>query len=219
MSDKPDFAQEFRAFLQDPENQTLLRNAICAPLMDEIKELKGMLQEKDVVINTLCGRISAVEEKNDELEQYSRRNSVRISGVPEPSDHEDCYQKVLDIANNTLQLDPPLAIEDIDRTHRVGTKQLDGTTRPILVKFATYRQRYRVVTKRNLLPKPLYINEDLTSKRATLMWKARQAKRAKKISDCWSVDGRLFIRTCSDTTKQIKTEEDLETHSTNGPPN
>lgn len=168
---KPNFVQELKSFLLDADNQKLLRDAICTPLLTEIKELKELLQQKDDAIKTLRGRISALEEKNDELEQYTRRNSLRITGIPE-SEEEDCYKRVLDIANNTLELDPPLTIQDIDRTHRIGPKLSGRSTRPIIVKFATYRQRHRMMTKRNLLrvkAKQVFINEDLTSKQIYVM--------------------------------------------------
>ena len=106
-----------------------------------------------------------------------------------------------------------VTFDDIDRVHRVGRKQ--GTPRPILVRFATYRARQGVYANRlRLNPKqrlgvpgrpweeaaataktsstptpspaqPVYINEDLTKIRATLLWHARQAKIGKKIPDCW----------------------------------
>lgn len=204
------FANDFKSFLMDEENRKLLQSVICVPLMDEIKELKDLLSQKDDTITQLQDQISVLEQKNDDLEQYTRRNSLRISGMEETPE-EDCYQLVLDLANTTLELDPPLTLLDIDRTHRTGTPQPDSV-RPILVKFATYRQRQRCMYQRSLLRRKMpnvYLNEDLTAKRSTLLWSARQAKKSKKIDGCWSSDGRLFIRTNSGTTHLIKNENDL----------
>ena len=207
------FASELKSFLLDEENKKLLQAVICVPLMDEIKELKELLSQKDDTITKLSDQISALEQKNDDLEQYTRRNSLRISGIKE-NPKEDCYQVVLDLANSTLELDPPLTLTDIDRTHRSGTPQADRV-RPILVKFATYRQRQRCMHQRSALRRKLpnvYFNEDLTAKRSAVMWSARQAKKAKKIDGCWSSDGRLFIRTNSGTTHLIKDENDLDSY-------
>ena len=40
----------------------------------------------------------------------------------------------------------------------------------------------------------VYSNEDLTCKRSKLLFEARKCKRAKKISDCWSVDGYVMVK-------------------------
>ena len=40
----------------------------------------------------------------------------------------------------------------------------------------------------------IYINEDLTRARATLLYKACKATREKGIADCWSFDGRVVIK-------------------------
>ena len=50
-------------------------------------------------------------------EQYSRRNNIRIFGLPE-EDGEDCFQKVLYLCENDLKIN--VKREDLDRVHRVG---------------------------------------------------------------------------------------------------
>ena len=91
-------------------------------------------------------RLSVVEYESDNLEQYSRRNSLRISGIPEEPD-ENTDQRVIQLAGG-LGID--ISPNDIDRSHRVGKLELDrGRTgrgplktkrrkRDILVKFARY---------------------------------------------------------------------------------
>ena len=59
------------------------------------------------------------------------------------------------------------------------------------------------------LPK-IYLNEDLTKTRATLLWKTRQLKNAKKIKGCWSNDGRIFIEDKFGRIKQMKNSSDLD---------
>ena len=88
--------------------------------------------------------VAQLRNEQDSLEQYSRRNSLRISGITE-SEHEDPGQICLDLFNDTLELGEEDAVSpaDIDRVHGVG-KKMDGKTRSILVKFATYRVHRRV---------------------------------------------------------------------------
>ena len=41
----------------------------------------------------------------------------------------------------------------------------------------------------------VYINEDLTSRRANLLWRCRSKKKDKiKVVDCWSTDGKILIK-------------------------
>ena len=82
----------------------------------------------------------------DESEQYSRRNCVRISKIPERPD-EDTDKLVRNIAE-TLNIH--MSLSDIDRSHRIcrsGTKP----HRDIIVKFAIYRARERLFMNRKQL--------------------------------------------------------------------
>ena len=63
-------------------------------------------------------RILQLEAKLDDLEQYGRRNSVRISGIEEDVEGEDLAAKVKNVLTvfgleNSVQ---------IDRLHRVGPR-------------------------------------------------------------------------------------------------
>ena len=42
----------------------------------------------------------------------------------------------------------------------------------------------------------IYISEDLTRQRQLIFWKCREAKKSKKIRDCWTTDGQIIIREC-----------------------
>ena len=112
------------------------------------------LKKKDEEIKHLKTGVLKLENENDALEQYTRRNSLRISGLPDPEPNfEDPVQAVLTLFNKTLQLEQsesPILLTDIDRVHRVGPKS-PGHARQMLVKFANYRARQRVFkAKKNL---------------------------------------------------------------------
>ena len=172
--------------------------------------LRAVVEEKDAVIQQLQTQVSELDQKLDDLEQYTRRNSLRVSGIPESAE-EDCEALTLATLNESLSLEPPLSLADIDRLHRVGRPRTDGKPRQVLVKFATYRQRQRVMKKRPALTdSDLFLNEDLTQKRNHLLWAARVAKRNKRIKDCWSMEGRILIRDLAEKAHHIKTIEDLE---------
>ena len=65
----------------------------------------------------------------EESEQYSRRNSVRILGIPVDKENEtshDVLEKVQDIIQRALVVIPDLAI---DRAHRIGKRYTDEKNR------------------------------------------------------------------------------------------
>ena len=56
----------------------------------------------------------------------------------------------------------------------------------------------------------VYINEDLTSKRAALAYKARSLKKENKINDCWTYTGRVLVKTNAGMIKEIQSAKDLD---------
>ena len=191
-----------------------LRSAITNELKGEMINLKALLEKKDQEIESLNTRVGPLENEQDDLQHYSRRNSIRISGLLE-TPNEDPVELSIDLFNNSIKL--AIKLEDIDRAHRVG-KRVEGKTRPLLVKLTSYRARRSIIGARRILrdtgedrPK-VFINEYLTQKRATLLFKARTKKREKRIQDCWSYDGRIVIL---DNVSKIHTavnDEELATH-------
>ena len=210
-----DFTAAFRSFLSDEENVWLLRDSITTPLLDEIQRLTTVISQKYETIQSLKQEVGDMAIKMDELKQYTRRNSVRISGVPE-TEGESCESIVLKLANETLHLDPPLELNDIDRTHRVGRPNGDRTSpRSIILKFGTYRQRRRMMNARSKLsnhsPK-IFINEDLTNMRATLCFHARRMKRDGYIKDVKTFDGRVVITPNQGPSVTVRSLDELQKH-------
>ena len=150
--DEADFVKGFAAALNNTSVKKLLTELLIKDLRKEVGELRDLVKAKDNEIQDLKNRINELEDLSDCQEQYSRRNSLRISGISE-NDHEDIVQVSLDLFNEQLQLEPPVTITNIDRIHRTGEK-VAGRTRPILVKFATYRERRRVIKARAKLRRP-----------------------------------------------------------------
>ena len=190
-----------------------LRSAIKNELKGEMINLKTLLEESEE-IESLKTRVGQLEYQHYELQQYSRRNSIRVSGLPE-TPNEDPAELSVDLFNNRMNL--AIKPEYIDRAHCVG-RRVEGKDRPLLVKFTSYRARRSVIATRRTLrdtgedrPK-VFINEDLTQKRATLLFKARTKKREKRIQDCWSYDGRIVILDNVSKIHTVINDEELTTH-------
>ena len=215
-----EFIQVFIHALSDSTVIQKLQEAVCEPLRKEVVDLKKSMQEKDAKIASLEKRVSYLELQVDDLEQYSRRNSLRISGISE-SENEDVSKKVIDLVNDTLKVTPALTADQIDRVHRTGRHSAEKT-RPILVKFTNYGARNQVIRSRGKLrdrnqnvqdqghqKQTVFINEDLTKYRAELLYHARQCKKDKTIDDCWSWDGKILIKDKASKIIQVRSVEEL----------
>ena len=128
-------------------------------LASTVEVLKKESAAKDEKIATLQRQVTDLEIKMDDHEQHGRRDSVRIFGLSETSSGTT-DEKVLCLCNKRMKLSPPLSIEEISVSHRVGKPgepAEDGTPpppRPLLVKFATGRSKNRVISERKELRIP-----------------------------------------------------------------
>ena len=145
----------------------------------EVQELKSCNALLTTRIEALEARekvadktIHDLEEKYDDIEQYSRKFNLEIHGIPERKE-EDIAQIILDLAE---AIDADVREEDIDICHRLY--KAEGKARPIIVKFTNYDSKYEMYSKRLRLRKVdnrekfgverVFINENLTSRRALL---------------------------------------------------
>ena len=178
-----------------------------------IKEENARLTKENI---ELTKRVTKLESAIDDSEQYSRRNSLRVSNVKEDSD-ENTDQIVLSIAN---ELNVDISPNDIDRSHRVG-KPSTSKPRDILVKFATYRARQRLYGIRSSLKNSEYdgvfLNEDLTQRRSKLLYEARLKVKENYLQGAWSMDGRLFIKDHKDKVFRLNNESDISAHVSKNP--
>ena len=153
-------------------------------LTDTITKLNDRLDKKDVYIADLGARLSSVEANLDVLEQYSRRSNLRFFGIPESDGGEETTGKLLSIVNDPMGVTPPVVT-----SHRLG-RRLPGVDvhtrpRPVIVKFATTHVRDVVIRARRRLQETgggptLYVNEDLTRRRAAQAKKTRELKKEKQ---------------------------------------
>ncbi len=167
-------------------------------LASEIEVLKLKLQEKDDRISQLE---KAVETKVDELEQYGRRNNLRIYGVQETKG-EDTDDVVLNVAE---KMGVVLDATDIDRSHRIGKTSTQA--RPIIVKFIGYGPRSSMFTnKKKLKDSKITVKEDLTACRLQVLKEAISKYGMKQV---WSRDGIIKINVGNQRPVGVKTLDEL----------
>ena len=136
---------ELRALLTDPDIVEVITMVVSEHFNGHIKKFMGEMREQIVAQHR---EIVTLKERVDELEQYGRRNSFRLSGVPESSDENT--DEIVKTVAKSIGVD--ISDENIDRSHRVGPKPAGGSSaRPILVKMATYRSKRAVMVRKRKL--------------------------------------------------------------------
>lgn len=188
--------------------KVLMKIAVTEAIDEKLAELKTDNERLTRENIALKKRVSTLEAQMDASEQYSRRNSLRISGIPETV-NEDTDQVVLHVAETVgVNILP----SEIDRSHRLG-KPGNRQTRDILVKFTTYRARERVMKNRRDLKtselKGVFVNEDLTKIRSKLLFEARKCAKTKHLLGAWSSDGRILVKDKKGTVTVVTCEDDI----------
>ena len=128
---------------------------------EKIDELIKKMEEKDKKILKLEERIldlerskSLLERRVDDNESYTRRQNLRVFGIPNLSGRketeEECVEKVM-VAISHLEISNDVGIE-IDRAHRIGApkKDVNGKplAQPIIVRFTSWKARTTVYRNR-----------------------------------------------------------------------
>lgn len=184
----------------------LIRESICEELKKTIEmntsviqDLKNALAERDIKIKSLEEKLVR---KTDDLEQYQRRQSLRIFGVEETEgENTDCIAR--DIA---VKIGVELSDTDIDRSHRVGRKS-ENKHRPIIVKFVSYRKRSEMYrNKKKLKNSGIVLREDLTQLRYKLL---QDCITRFGLRNVWTVDGAIMVST-ENGKRRITSAADIE---------
>lgn len=206
---------------QQNEDTTKLKLAL-AKLSKQFDETEDELAAAKKQLSDQEEEIEELYELQDRLEQYTRKNTLEIHGIPEAA-YDSTEAAVLKIAE---ALDVHVVPQDIEISHKLNRKG----NKPIIVKFIShkiksnlYRARAKLKDVRvsNLFhglsyavragSDRIYINENLTSYRQKIMSRANEKRRDGEVLSAWSMDGKIFVKT-SPQGRPIKINEleDLE---------
>ena len=154
----------------------------------KVEERKHRLEELEKEIERKENRILKLETAANDLQQYSRRSSLRIFGVPE-TEKEDTDQIVCGIVSSKLGIS--ITRNDIDRSHRTGKYSQDSKHhRSLIAKFCSYRKRSEIIKARKKLKgSGITIQEDLTPQNAELYSKTYKNP---KVKAAWTHDGKII---------------------------
>ena len=194
-----------------------------ASLRAEVKYLRAELADRDATIVNLRGEIQRLREDHDALEQYGRRNNLRVSGIPEPNlqpdQIEDTTTAVVELANEVLKVHPPLQNSDIEVSHRLRKSRhaRNNEPRSIIVRFRSKNERFRVISKRKELKdynatndSKIFINEDLIAMRAKLFSTVRALHKKRHFQQVWTYNGTIRVKDMQGVVKVIHNNEDIQ---------
>ena len=106
--------------LKDPQVQAAINRSIDHDKLNDnisievskhIKILDDKIKRQGQEISDLKAQNLELQIRCTELEQYSRKNTLKIEGIQESPD-ENPFDTVLDVCDK-LKLDPPIALTDI----------------------------------------------------------------------------------------------------------
>ncbi|KAK3083772.1 hypothetical protein FSP39_002908 [Pinctada imbricata] len=190
-----------------------ITNMIKDTLNKEIRQLVDVHVAKETAsmqqtMETLASKNKELERRVDELEAYSRKNLIRISGVGE--EEKETGEALIKIAD---KLNIPITASDIEVSHRVGPV---NSSRPsqIIARIKNNDLRHRLLKNNKKLRSVsgmtgIHINQELSKARGKLAYHARQLLREKKIKSTFVWDGRVIIVDHNDAKHTIQSVDDI----------
>ena len=147
-----------------------------------ISKIETKITKADEDISEAYGNIEYLLDGQESLENYSRRNNIKVFGIPEkdavngsdPEVWEECEVAVKNEIHTKLKINPESMV--IDRAHRVGKRRdpfhhlADGTKvknqpRPIVAKFLSRKDKDRVLRLARLIkPDGVQFLEDFSKR-------------------------------------------------------
>jgi archaellum component FlaC len=140
----------------------------------------------DVRVDRLQEQVRDGMIMTNDVEQYSRRNNIRIHGM-HPNADGTSTDAVLTVIRDKLHIQ--CEADDIESSHPLPKKSSQPTA-AIIVRFRSRKKREEVLRcRRNLKGTSISISEDLTNLNMQLL---NRLKSNDKIRSCWSWNGRIF---------------------------
>jgi hypothetical protein len=201
--------EEFRAALFDLKVDN-------DKMKEELEKSKKREQALSEELTEAKFSASLALHKVNELEQYTRRNNVRIFGVSEEGEndksegehHSDqvCEKKVLQMLTKKLKV--PVKSEDLEAVHRVGKVEGREGPRALIVRFVNRKKRQEVISARKALKgSGVVIVDDMTR---TNIQTFEAVKRDDLCKEAWTSQGRIYMKTVTERIVRVETQSQLK---------
>lgn len=156
----------------------------------KILQIQGELKESNVKIKLLENRYQSALAYANDNEQYSRKSSLRVYGLPFEA-NENCTAKVVELFNSALNLQ--LEASDLDSAHRLPARRGDNRPPPIIVKLIRRSHKIEVIkqkaTIRQYTDQRVRVTDDVTRLNSKLITRLNEHP---DISSAWFYNGKVF---------------------------
>ena len=214
--------EELKATVRAQNTEIATLKTSLANITKQCVDIESELTSAKKTVNEQEEEIAELYELQDSLEQYTRKNSLEIHGIPENA-YTTTEEVVLKLAE---ALNVPVNPHDIEISHKLKRK----SNKPIIVKFVSHKVKtnlYRARTKlknvsvSSLFPSlsaagragsnRIYLNENLTSYRRKIVNRANAMRNDGLLLSVWTMDGEIYVKTSPEgRPTQINELEDLE---------
>ena len=111
----PEFCKIFRDAMKPSLNETEAK--LHTTIVDSLSKQLKVKQDENVALRA---KVESLEDKLDDMEQWTRRGSMRIQGLKDsPSESNDSLdQKIIDVCE-AINVEPPITVNDIEVAHRL----------------------------------------------------------------------------------------------------
>ena len=202
--------ESMRAIIREIARETLTEwqpmmsdiiKTILAPIVTEIasaihSQAKTMIDavkmECEKNLQKLKATVVCQRSDTDALEQYGRRESVRLFGMEETA-NDDTNEAFIQLA---ASIGVDISANDISVSHRIGKPRqgANARPRPIIAKFVRRDTKVQIMRSRKKLRENerfnrVHVEEDLTSLRHKIVMELKRDETAVR---AWTIDGRMF---------------------------
>lgn len=192
-------------FMSEELSKVAKQQVCLLDLIEEVKQLKAVIKEKDKTIEELERRV-------DDLEQYTRMDDLVISGLETAhrtyarttagdKEGEDAPRgELCTLEQQVIKFfsskDIPIDNQNIATCYTIPQRQDKRPNRSnIIVRFVSRKHKHEVLQQaKKLKGTGVYVNEHLTKKNGEIARQARILKKEKLIQDTWTRNCKIMIR-------------------------
>jgi FtsZ-binding cell division protein ZapB len=198
--------------------KNIITSAVAEAVTNAVKPLIDMIHRQGETItclqqdNTTLRQDNAnlrrdvihLSEQIEELEQYGRRTSLRFHNVPiRDIDKQRTDNIIVDIVKSKMKM-INFSVDDINRSHIIGN--INQGKEQIICRLRNWKIKnsiYQLKTNLKSNADRIFVTEDLTKHRQSIVKELNIARKAKKISSFWTFDGRIFAKVTQESGKQL----------------
>ena len=189
-----------------------------------LTDMKRIITEQRQEIKELRATVTSLEDRVDDLEQYTRKEDIIVSGLSIKrstyadaakgesglDSDRDSFTRVEDQVLEALsERGVSIREEEISACHTLGKRKPDGT-QTVIVRFVSRKSKVRtMMDAKKLKGTGIYINEHLTRKNGRIAKEARDLKKAGRITGTWVKDCKVWIRNRDGNPVQIRSVDQL----------